>query len=1088
MMSLETFNYTADAVPPTITDRDPGNDTYQNTTSVTFSYTPNDFTDIQNCSLWVNGTRHQTDTTIERGVQNTFIETFANEDYDWHLTCVDSANNTLTTETYLLSIDLAPPTSFLLFTPVNGSVINTNVPTYAWQQTIEEHFANYTIEISDDESFVYANYTLTTTGIANTSVVQSPPLQDGLWYWRVIARDLAGNSIIIHPSFTVDTTPPSAFDLLTPSNGTQATNMTPTFTWEQSNDPNFKNYTLLISDSPSFSWVNATNATLGKTLTSASLELSENVIWYWRVIAYDEANLSRNSTNTFIYITDTRAPNVTLIAPQNATTITTSSLVNFQYNATDIGLLANCSLYLDDAVAGTVNAPPTNVTNTISTNVENGEHTWFVSCMDAAGNAANSTVRNLTLDVTTPSIRLFESSTANYVASARINLSYQKDAVENQVSFSVSPTTVVTLVNATLELGGSGMIIYNDTLVNFSGVFSQSNNNVFSITWKLLKVNTTSVTSICQSGNDNTGGTAIGNTAKKTLVNSCTWTGGDLRMLPGENLTLTVNAYNSAGTTRTVTHFWENTSDSFVQFDGYRLGNLTVRFVNVTDPSVNESDTYVEQCNATCTDGYCLNTQVFLQLYNGSAWRNVSTTGNLTLNGTQVNPQSLGNLNTTSVVDFTLFGELHAADNSLRCEATSSYSDGLSTLKNVSVVDRLPPSVALLSPSDGIAIEQQNVTFSYEPFDRRLADCSLWTNTTGTWAVNQTMLTPSNGSQNDFEPIVPPYGIFVWNVYCYDAVGNIGYAAANRTLVLAGNLAITAEDISFSTDWPIEGASVVLYANISNLANKTERGVVAQFWNGHPDTGTQIGADVLFNVTGLNKTLVNITWIATVGTHTIFVVIDPPLGSGNIVESDEENNIANRSIDVSLWQVYFGNVTGGLLLGREDNSTFVNWSVMDAAGHIFVTDSDAINGIQWLFLQAVGRNSSNESGVQTVDDFEEIDTLLGSGGYADSVNRTFTENGLPKATATATIFNRLITEIPVVATSEGNFTTGLLWDMDDSTNAYYDSTDAEDLVFQTAIEQRYGENGLVDYEIIIPSVLKSYKAGSGTVDMYYELQ
>jgi hypothetical protein len=73
------------------------------------------------------------------------------------------------------------------------------------------------------------------------------------------------------------------------------------------------------------------------------------------------------------------------------------------------------------------------------------------------------------------------------------------------------------------------------------------------------------------------------------------------------------------------------------------------------------------------------------------------------------------------------------------------------------------------------------------------------------------------------------------------------------------------------------------------------------------------------------------------------------------------------------------------------------------------------------------------------------------------------------------------------STIEGNFTTGILWDTQDSTNSYYDDTDGEDLVFVTSIGERQGEYGTEHYVIKIPSRLKLYKSGEETVTFYYEI-
>jgi len=1092
--STSTFNYTTDATPPTVSINSPGNDSYLNTTSIRLTYTPNDFTPILNCSLYVNNTLNQSNTTIVRGAQNNFTLQIANNDYLWNIRCFDSARNNYTTAEYLLVIDTVPPQSFTLTDPGNNSIVNTSTPTYTWTATSESHFANYTLEVSDNDTFSYLNYTLSATvSVSNTSRTQSPALTDGVWYWRATAYDRAGNSITMHPSFNVDTTPPSAFDLLLPYDNNQSRDDLPLFQWEQSNDANFANYTLYLSDTPTFAHINYTNGTYSKTATNASLKVGQNTTLWWRVIAYDLANHSTNSTSTFRYTPDFLNPNVTLIAPFNATTITTSSLVNFQFNITDVGEIANCSLYIDGLFDNSINLPARNSTITIGSNQENGPHYWLVNCLDKANNTANSTAWNFTMNVSVPGQILYESSagTGNYTASATINLTYARDAVENQVGYSIIRNTLTTAVSASYTLNGSSMILYNNTIVNFSGVFSQTRSDAFYVTWKLFIINGSGTYSICQYGDDSTGGATIGTTTKKTITAGCTYTGGDAFYNPGDTLTLVIDLYSNAPNTQSFTHYWEGTSNSSVVFKGYKLGVLLANLTNLTDPGINESSSYIEQCNVTCRDGYCMSTDVYLQLYNGTAWLNISTTGNLTLNGTQLNPVSLGNHNTSSVINFSLYGSLYSYNNTIRCFATSTYDQNTSAQKNVSVLDRLPPNVTLVSPGNNAAYDPQNITFTYTVGDRRLSNCSLWGNFSGPWTANQTNTSPANYSTNSFTPIYLDYGVYLWNVLCYDAAKNIGMRSTNSTLYIAGDLEITPGNITLSDNSPVEGENLTIYANITNRANKTESAVVVQFWLGDPYAGgTQIGTDRTVSLGKYGYNLTNVTWTATIGQHDIYVVVDPPNGSGLIIESNENNNMASRPLFISLWQVYYGNVSGTYVLGTSANTTFGNWTLTGEAGNIYISSTDTTQGINWAYLQALGRNTTNSTNANTQNDFEELDTLLGTGAYSDSVNSTYTSGGTPIAVEEFTTYNRNITDVPVSDSStDGNFTTGILWDADDSSNSYYDTGDKEDIVFATRIHQATGSaNGVVDYEIKVPSELKSYKGASGTVTFYYEIQ
>ena len=1084
-VSDQVFNYTADATAPSIALTTPANRSHYNVTQIKLNYTATDFTQIVNCSLYVNSALNQTDTGILPGA-NSFTLNVNEQSYTWHIICYDNASNSGSSTMWNFTIDRTPPSAFSITGPADNTISSDNTPTYLFTQTTDPHFSNYTIEVSDNESFPYINHTLWTALITNTSITQTPPLADGVWYWRVIAYDKAGNNRTVHPTYIVDTTPPTTFDLIAPASGTETRNTTPLFQWQQTSDSTFANYTLLISDRGDFSSINYTLTTSPVTNTSASMTLAQNTLFHWKVVAADLAGNTRNSTSTSTYMADFAIPVVQLVSPADASTITTSPLVPFRFNVSDPGTITECSLYINGTLEKTLNSPSKDMTQTINHNLLNGAYSWHVGCTDIAGNAANSTARLITLNVQTPTQKLYESSVgaSTFTPPANINLS-SNDGSESSSSITTGGGTITTMAFATYRSIGQGLLIYNGTVLNFSGVFDASTTGDFYITWKAHKANSSGSTLLCQAGNDNTGGVLIGSTSKTTYRSSCTANVGDVRLFSGDNLTLTVNLYKSGGTSRTATHYWEGTSDSSITFQGHALGTLLASFTNLTNPAPSETSSYVEQCNTTCVDGSCLNTEVLLQRWNGSTWLNLGTSGNITLNGSQVNPAAIGNINSTLIINFSLYGNLHSINNTLRCSATSTYSNATSSLKNVSIIDRLAPTVALNAPAEGAAFEPQNITFQYTPYDVRLASCTLWGNWSGTWQANQTQ-SPLNGSTNSFSPIWLDYGLYGWNVFCSDTVGNIGYAS-NRTLHIAGDVEITDDAILFSTIQPVEGQEITIFANISNNANRTENAVLVRFYLGNPDVGgVQIGSDRTVRLAPFSWNTTTVTWIVQIGTHDIYVIVDEENG---IVESDELNNKASSSLYITMWQTYYGNVSGNVTLGTTANTTFLNWQFINQSGNLYITDSDTLNGISFSFLRAFGQNMTGEVNGQTLDDFDELDAVLGTTTYVDSINSSYTSEGIPSATRSFFVYGTTISGVPVIdSTADGNFTTGILWDSDDSSNAYYDGVDQEDVVFVTELQNStLGIHGFVDYSIRIPSKLEDYRGSAGTVNFYYEL-
>ncbi len=77
--------------------------------------------------------------------------------------------------------------------------------------------------------------------------------------------------------------------------------------------------------------------------------------------------------------------------------------------------------------------------------------------------------------------------------------------------------------------------------------------------------------------------------------------------------------------------------------------------------------------------------------------------------------------------------------------------------------------------------------------------------------------------------------------------------------------------------------------------------------------------------------------------------------------------------------------------------------------------------------------------------------------------------------------------MPVInSTNTTNFKTGILWDKSDG-NTEYNGT--QDIIFITEInEQQQGSQGIYDFEIKVPALLRNYNAAGTSVAFYVELK
>jgi hypothetical protein len=512
----------------------------------------------------------------------------------------------------------------------------------------------------------------------------------------------------------------------------------------------------------------------------------------------------------------------------------------------------------------------------------------------------------------------------------------------------------------------------------------------------------------------------------------------------------------------------QNTSNSL----NFTIQDLVAPSLNLTSPGNNSF--------TAATIIYCY--------YNVSD--NVATDNcSLTVNNSVVNSSTNNPAGSTLNLSTNLSYDGVYAWN-ISCNDTSNNRNTSET--RILTRDTSAPTVSLTAPMNGAGLDPSMVTFTFTGSDAWLGNCSLWGNWTGTWTINQTMV-PNNGSATNFTAVnISAYGPYVWNVNCTDFAGNNAFAPANYTFIIAGDLYLNNNDISFVSPPFVEGKNITIQAVIHNKANKTESNFKVAFYNGDPrTTGTQIGNNVTVpSIASLGTVTVNQTYLVPVGPSNIFVLIDPPWLGGVLIESNKTNNLANNTFLVPIWQVFYGNVTANVTLVTPFNGTEISWPLPNMTGNIYLTCTGTTNGINFQSLQAIGRNTTGGVDANTINDFADIDQLLTTTNYTDSVNATYTIGGSPRATATFTIFGKNITNVPVAnSSSDGNFTTGILWDTSDSSNPYFDVADKEDLVFVTKIRQATGSvNGITDYEISIPSALKSYKGGSTTVTFYYDLQ
>jgi len=187
-----------------------------------------------------------------------------------------------------------PPGEPQLYLPADGEKTNDNTPTFEW--TLGSDTATQRLVIDDDPNFsdgdnLYDNGNLVTE---NSCTIENE-LDDGVYYWKVIATNDEGSTESQTRSFLVDTVGPPAPTLSSPSDGAILDSTTVTFEWQTVTDSTAKSsdvsgiacYEIWVDDDQSFSSPTIENTPDNTSSSRTIYNLTGRN--YWRVRAWDQA-------------------------------------------------------------------------------------------------------------------------------------------------------------------------------------------------------------------------------------------------------------------------------------------------------------------------------------------------------------------------------------------------------------------------------------------------------------------------------------------------------------------------------------------------------------------------------------------------------------------------------------------------------------------------------------------------------------------------------------------------------------------------------------------------------------------------------
>lgn len=255
--------------------------------------------------------------------------TLSDDTWYWRVRAVDNVSNRGTWSAINnLTVDATAPLAPTIYLPLSGKWTNGN-PRFYWSRpTGGSAVTNFTIEISSNIGFIPINTTVNQSG---TNYLRTPGLSAGNWYWRVRARDAAGN---LGPNSTaanvnIDLTAPVS-SVPVPADGSYSATTNVTFTWT-GNDPapfnsGITNYTVLLRTNSltPFFVLKVTNQ------AQFSRVFKHNGTNWWQIRTKDRAG-NTNTAAAWSIIIDTSVPVATLHYPVNI--LITNNRPQFSWSA-----------------------------------------------------------------------------------------------------------------------------------------------------------------------------------------------------------------------------------------------------------------------------------------------------------------------------------------------------------------------------------------------------------------------------------------------------------------------------------------------------------------------------------------------------------------------------------------------------------------------------------------------------------------------------------------------------------------------------------------------------------------------------------
>jgi hypothetical protein len=203
-ISQSTFYVKIDTSSPnSFTLNYPEENTYVTDAQPEFSWasTTDDISGLSEYELWLDQTLLKDQLQTNSTIPDLPVDEGT---HSWYIRAYDNAGNAEISETFNFTIDTNPPEQFDLILPTNNEVLHINQPSFIWHSTTDDvsGFKKYRL-------FIDGNIIADNLSIQDTSFTLPNTLENGSYYWKVIASDSAGHERISdYFNFYIDCNPP----------------------------------------------------------------------------------------------------------------------------------------------------------------------------------------------------------------------------------------------------------------------------------------------------------------------------------------------------------------------------------------------------------------------------------------------------------------------------------------------------------------------------------------------------------------------------------------------------------------------------------------------------------------------------------------------------------------------------------------------------------------------------------------------------------------------------------------------------------------------------------------------------------------